>query len=189
MIFTSITFVVFFPAVLLLLGLIRGARGRIWLLLVASYVFYGNWNAYYVLLIFAYGLWGWGLGLAMHDARNPALKKFFFVLSLVLSLGTLAWFKYANFFGENIARLLGTRDWVPIDIVLGKPRPQGERHARGRRRVARQVGERPSGPLAIGRRDDVEPVDSFANVGPRSRVIGAWIPKGKIGGSLSDKRR
>jgi len=117
-IFTSITFFVFFTVVLVLFGLIRGTSGRIWLLLVASYVFYANWNAWYVLLIFAYGLWGWGLGLAMHNARNAALKKLYFALSIVLSLGTLAYFKYANFFGENIARLFGIRGWSPLDIVL-----------------------------------------------------------------------
>jgi alginate O-acetyltransferase complex protein AlgI len=117
-IFTSITFFVFFAVVMGLLALVRGASGRLWLLLVASYVFYANWNVWYVFLIFAYGLWGWGLGLAMHGAPNAALRKLYFVLSLILSLGTLAYFKYANFFGENIARLLGIRDWNHVDVVL-----------------------------------------------------------------------
>ena len=118
MIFTSITFLVFFAVLLILLGLIRGAAGRIWLLLVASYIFYGNWNAYYVILIFLYGLWGWGLGLAMYKTQHPGLRKFYFLLSVALSLGTLAYFKYANFLGENIARLMGIHNWGPVDIVL-----------------------------------------------------------------------
>lgn len=118
MIFTSITFFVFFAIVLVLMALIRSAKGRIWMLLVASYIFYGNWNAHYVLLIFMYGLWGWGLGLAMYNAPTPARKKFYFWLSVTLSLGTLAFFKYANFFGENIARLLELRSWEQVDVVL-----------------------------------------------------------------------
>ena len=118
MIFTSITFIVFFGLVLGLLGLIRSASGRIWVLLLASYLFYANWNAYYVILIFLYGVWGWGFGLAMSRARRPAIKNFYFGLSLFLTLGTLAYFKYANFLGENIERLFGTANWSSVDVVL-----------------------------------------------------------------------
>lgn len=71
MIFTSITFVVFFAVLMLLLGLIRGATGRIWLLLVASYVFYANWNPFYVILIFMYGLWGGVWALRCTKRRAP----------------------------------------------------------------------------------------------------------------------
>jgi len=118
MIFTSFTFLGFFAALLALFAVVRGTAGRLWILLVASYIFYANWNVYYTLLIFLYGLWGWGLGLAMHAARSRALRKFYFLLSIVLSLGTLAYFKYANFLGENASRLLGIESWAPVDIVL-----------------------------------------------------------------------
>ena len=118
MIFTSITFFIFFTIVLVLMVLIRSAKGRIWMLLVASYIFYGNWNANYVLLIFMYGLWGWGLGLAMYNATTPARKKFYFWLSVTLSLGTLAFFKYANFIGENFAQLFDMSKWQQVDVVL-----------------------------------------------------------------------
>jgi alginate O-acetyltransferase complex protein AlgI len=118
MIFTSITFVVFFAVLMALMGVIRGSTGRIWLLLVASYIFYANWNPYYVVLIFMYGLWGWALGLAMYQARSPALKKFYFWLSVVLSMGMLCYFKYANFFIDNVGLLLGLEQHNPIDIVL-----------------------------------------------------------------------
>lgn len=118
MIFTSITFVVFFAVLLALFGLIRGTPGRLWILLVASYIFYANWNVYYVILIFLYGVWGWGLGLMMYRARTPWLRKAYFLLSVLLSLGTLAYFKYANFLGENLANLLGVPTWGAVDIVL-----------------------------------------------------------------------
>jgi alginate O-acetyltransferase complex protein AlgI len=116
-IFTSLTFVAFFAGLLILLAVIRGHAGRIYLLLSASYLFYANWSVYYVTLLALYGLWGWGLGLAMHRAPNRLLRKLLFVLSLVLSLGTLACFKYTNFLGENLAHLLGV-GWAPLDIVL-----------------------------------------------------------------------
>ena len=118
MIFTSITFIVFFALVLALLGLVRNNTGRIWILLFASFLFYANWNVYYVILIFLYGVWGWGLGLAMSKAQRPAMKKLYFGLSLFLTLGTLAYFKYANFLGENITRIFGLSGWGNLDVVL-----------------------------------------------------------------------
>jgi alginate O-acetyltransferase complex protein AlgI len=117
-IFTSVTFLVFFTAVLLLCAVIRGTTGRMWLLLVASYLFYANWNPYYVLLIFMYGLWGWGLGLAMYYAPTTVLKRTYFWLTVVLSLGTLCYFKYANFFLDNAALVFGTHRDTTIDVVL-----------------------------------------------------------------------
>ena len=118
MIFTSVTFIVFFAVVLALLGLIRGASGRIWILLLASYIFYANWNVYYAILIFLYGVWGWGLGLAMAKTRRPALKKFYFGLSLFLTLGTLAYFKYANFLSSNFSTVFGVPSLGSVDVVL-----------------------------------------------------------------------
>ena len=118
MIFTSITFIFFFALVLALLGVVRNNSGRIWILLIASYLFYANWNVYYVILRFLYGVWGWGLGLAMAGTQRPAMKKFYFGLSLFLTLGTLAYFKYANFLGENLAGLFGIPSWGSVDVVL-----------------------------------------------------------------------
>jgi alginate O-acetyltransferase complex protein AlgI len=118
MIFTSITFFVFFAVVLVLMRVIPSTRGRIWMLLVASYLFYGNWNAHYVLLIFMYGVCGWALGLAIHNAPTAVRKKQYLWLSVLLCFGALAYFKYANFLGENISKLVGTAGWRELDVVL-----------------------------------------------------------------------
>jgi alginate O-acetyltransferase complex protein AlgI len=117
-IFTSLTFFVFFAVVLGLLAFVRHPTARLLVLLVASYLFYANWNPRYVLLIFAYGVGGWSLGLAMVHARTQAMKRRYFWISLVLSLGTLGFFKYANFFGENLAHLFGSGAWSRWNIVL-----------------------------------------------------------------------
>ena len=40
MLFTSVDFLLFFAALLALLGLVRNSRARFWIVLVASYLFY-----------------------------------------------------------------------------------------------------------------------------------------------------
>ena len=53
MIFNSLTFVVFFAAVLAAYWTMRSWGSRKNLLLVASYVFYGTWNPPFALRLFA----------------------------------------------------------------------------------------------------------------------------------------
>ena len=65
MIFTSLTFILFFGLLLAAFILLRGNRARQNLLLVASYIFYGAWNPAYLLLIAACSLWSWGLGFGI----------------------------------------------------------------------------------------------------------------------------
>lgn len=118
MIFTSVIFFVFFAVVLSLLALVRNPAGRVGILLVASYFFYGNWNAHHVILIFLYGLWGWGFGLLLHNARTVQMKKFWLTSAIVLCLATLAYFKYANFFAENLVGVFGLSEWRAVDVAL-----------------------------------------------------------------------
>lgn len=117
MIFTSLTFLAFFIVLLGLIVIIRGNTQREYLLLLASYVFYGAWHPVYILLIIASSVWGWYLGLLMYKTDNRALRKRYVWLSLFLSLSMLAYFKYTNFFIENLSYLFGIK-WHHIDIVL-----------------------------------------------------------------------
>ena len=117
MIFTSLKFLAFFVVLLCLMGIFRGDKARLYLLIVASYVFYGAWNIGYLVLIFLCSLWGWGLGYLMYQAKSQFRKNFYLVLSITLSLSMLGYFKYANFFTENISDALGM-SWEPLDILL-----------------------------------------------------------------------
>jgi len=117
MIFTSLTFLAFFLALLGLMLLVRGTTQREYLLLFASYVFYGAWNPVFILLIVVSSLWGWYLGLLMHKTDSQLLRRRYTALSLFLSLFMLGYFKYANFFVENLAYIFGIR-WEHADIVL-----------------------------------------------------------------------
>lgn len=107
MIFTSFEFALFFLVLLVLLRCIRNDSARRWILLLASYFFYGYWNAWYLLLMAAVTLWSWlcGLRIAAHPQQQK--KRQWLTVGVVLSLSALAIFKYSGFFFANVSLLTG----------------------------------------------------------------------------------
>ena len=98
MLFSSLPFLFYFlPAVLIAYFLVpRWAKNGI--LLLSSLVFYGWGEPRYVFLMIAtIGLF-YGCGLAIDRAKQKQWKKVWLLVSIVLSLGLLAVFKYADFF-------------------------------------------------------------------------------------------
>lgn len=118
MIFTSLTFLGFFALLLCLLPWFKGHMQRIYLLLAASYVFYGAWDVRFLSLILASSLWAWWLGLLMDRSQDCFHRKFYLTLSLILSLSMLGYFKYADFFLENFADLFGLKNLGSLEIIL-----------------------------------------------------------------------
>jgi len=121
--FNSLTFVVFFALVMLGFWTLKSWSARKNLLLVASYVFYGAWNPPFALLLFLSSYLDFQLGLRMGATQPGALsRRGWLVLSLVVNLGLLGFFKYGNFFLENTQWLLaqlGVMYQPPkLDIVL-----------------------------------------------------------------------
>jgi D-alanyl-lipoteichoic acid acyltransferase DltB (MBOAT superfamily) len=116
--FHSSDFAVFFVAVAVLYGLLRG-RGLLAALAAASFFFYGYVQPSYVVLLLALTLSDYAIGLfaARFKARWHAV-----LLSCLVNFGALAYFKYANF-GLDTARgaleLLGLRVDLPrLDVLL-----------------------------------------------------------------------
>jgi D-alanyl-lipoteichoic acid acyltransferase DltB (MBOAT superfamily) len=123
--FNSTTFVFFFLFVFFTYwGLARRARARVVFLLGMSCVFYMSWNVLFIGLILFSATLDWFVGGAIFRSQDPHRRKLLLCLSLAGNLGALGFFKYFNFFGENVhaglARLglaeLGA--WAPFDIVL-----------------------------------------------------------------------
>lgn len=117
MIFTSLQFLIFFVVLLALLAIVRSDSLKKYILLVASFVFYGAWNAWFVPLLFFSSVFGWWCGNQISASDDPRVRKRYVWLSVIVSLGILAIFKYTNFFGASISGLLGS-EWEPLDIVL-----------------------------------------------------------------------
>ena len=98
MVFSSIPFLYYFlPAVLLVYFLVPKAWKNA-VLLVSSLFFYG-WGEpkLLMLMVFTIGLF-FGCGLAIDRAGERRTKKLWLTLSVVISIGLLGIFKYADFF-------------------------------------------------------------------------------------------
>ena len=76
MLFTSFAYLVFLPVVFGLYWLMgRSTRAQNWLLLVASYVFYGWWDAKLLLLILGMTAVTFGAAAAIGASRRPAIRN------------------------------------------------------------------------------------------------------------------
>jgi D-alanyl-lipoteichoic acid acyltransferase DltB (MBOAT superfamily) len=118
--FTSLTFWVFFTLVFLTYWLVRGRGWQNALLLFASYIFYGWLAPWYAALLGVSALADFYLARQMKQLRDKA--KTYLILSLILNLGVLAFFKYYNFFNTQAAEAFTSlglpADWMFIKIFL-----------------------------------------------------------------------
>jgi D-alanyl-lipoteichoic acid acyltransferase DltB (MBOAT superfamily) len=108
MLFNSFAFLAFLPIVFLLYWWVaqKSLRFQNFLLLLASYVFYGWWDYRFLALIFISTLLDFLIGKQLSANDIPIKRKFFLALSIVLNLGLLGFFKYYNFFVyEGVALL------------------------------------------------------------------------------------
>ena len=101
--FTSYAFIIFLPCVLVLYWLVKKREWQNLILLAASYIFYGWVNPYLAVLLGASTLIDYFLARGMQT--KPARTRLFMALSLTLNLGVLAFFKYYNFFSDDLARI------------------------------------------------------------------------------------
>jgi len=101
MLFNTINFVIFLPIVVMLYYLIPH-KYRWMMLLAASYYFYMSWKVEYVFLIVISTLIDYYSGIRMEKLPDKKARLPFLILSLSANLGLLFFFKYFNFFSENL---------------------------------------------------------------------------------------
>ena len=100
MLFNSINFILFFPAVVFLYFLLPH-RFRWMLLLAASYYFYMCWKAEYIILILLSTIVDYIAAIQMAKQNTSSRRRLYLILSLVVNLGMLFSFKYFNFFNDS----------------------------------------------------------------------------------------
>src|SRR5690348_4889679 len=94
-------------------------RFRRYILLAASYFFYGSWNPKFILLLLTLTAIDYTAGLWLERIPVGRKRKAVLIGSLSANLGFLGFFKYYNFLASNLALLTGRpADAWFLNIVL-----------------------------------------------------------------------
>ena len=107
MLFSSVTFLYYFlPAVLIIYFLVpRCLKNTV--LLISSLIFYGWGEPKLLFLMIFTILMFYGCGLMIGRSREQRWKKFWLSVSIVISIGLLGIFKYADFFIDSFNAVTG----------------------------------------------------------------------------------
>ena len=115
MVFNSLHFLWFFVVVYALYRLLPH-RAQNWLLLVASYYFYASWDWRFLGLLLASTIVDYSCGRLIEASPGPRRRKTLLCLSLGFNLTLLGFFKYFNFFADNLHGVFGALGWQ-LDFV------------------------------------------------------------------------
>ena len=124
MLFNSIDYLIFLPTVFLLYWILfkKSFRAQNFLILIASYIFYGLWDWRFLTLILFSTVVDYIIGQYIYHASNFKVRKIYLGISIAFNLGLLGFFKYFNFFVESWADLLSligyqNNNWT-LKIIL-----------------------------------------------------------------------
>ena len=102
MLFSSIEFLYYFLPIVIVLYFIVPKKFKNLILLISSLFFYFWGEPVYTLIMVVMALSGYIHGLLIDKFRGTKKSKVALVSSIVIGLSALAFFKYSNFFIENI---------------------------------------------------------------------------------------
>lgn len=123
MLFNSLSFIVFLVLVLIMYYTkLLSWTGKKRMLLFASYVFYGLWNPPLVILLWISTIVDYVAGKKLSIEENERKRKLWLMLSLVVNLGFLTFFKYRDFLLDNFTTVVNSYGYgyktKPLDIIL-----------------------------------------------------------------------
>lgn len=103
MLFNSLDFAIFLPIVFILYWLVtnRNLKLQNFLIVVASYLFYGWWDWRFLSLILFSTVLDYSIGLALQKQTNQVRRKWLIRGSVLINLSFLGFFKYFNFFLDS----------------------------------------------------------------------------------------
>lgn len=128
MLFNSITFLIFLPAVFIIYWFLinKNLKYQNSFLLLASYVFYSWWDWRFLFLLLGMSFLNYFVGLKINDSTSAKEKGNWLATGLVINIGILCTFKYFNFFIDSFIDLFSafgyhlsrssTRIILPIGI-------------------------------------------------------------------------
>jgi len=107
MLFNTFNFLTFFIAVYLLYwSLNKNLKLQNLFILLCSYFFYGCWDYRFLLLLIFSTYLDYFTGKKIAAARKKSIKKTWLLISVIVNLSFLGFFKYYNFFAFQFASIL-----------------------------------------------------------------------------------
>ena len=114
MVFSSSIFLFWFLPVFLGVYFLVPRRFKNAVALFASLLFYGFGSPKFLLILLLSILIDFFLVREVAKSAEPKRRKLFLVFSVILNIGLLAYFKYANFFVDNFNAILGAFGTPPV---------------------------------------------------------------------------
>jgi alginate O-acetyltransferase complex protein AlgI len=118
MVFSSITFLLYFLPVFLILYRLGGLRFQNLILLIASVIFYA-WGAFHFLLILLTSCFVNFYLVQRLSSYEGVKRRRTVVLSILINVGVLVYFKYANFIVDSLGIEQLSASWTNIALPIG----------------------------------------------------------------------
>ena len=124
MVFSSNIFLFFFLPIFLIAYFVTPQKYRNYTLLLFSLMFYAYGAPDFVFLLVGECVINYFLVRGMTKTEKTGTKKLLCALSVIMALGLLLYFKYANFFMENLNAILGWAHhepvgWMKVALPIG----------------------------------------------------------------------
>ena len=124
MVFSSNIFLFFFLPIFLIAYFVTPQKFRNYTLLLFSLIFYAYGAPDFVFLLVGECIINYFIVRGMAKTEKTSSKKWLCALSVIMALGLLLYFKYANFFMENLNAVLGWMHhepvgWMKVALPIG----------------------------------------------------------------------
>ena len=98
----------------------KNYRAKVLFLMIMSLYFYYKSSGVFFVLIIISSIIDFIAGKLIHESESPGYRKSMLVVSLVMNLGILGYFKYTNFFLDTLNQIgVGNFDMLDIFLPVG----------------------------------------------------------------------
>jgi len=116
MVFSSSVFLFLFLPLFLTVYYLVPFRYRSFVILLGSYIFYAWWRIDFLFLFILVTIWNYVISQRIDAAQLSNIRRKWLAVGVAGNLGTLAYFKYANFGVDSLNTVLRHMGWPPLSM-------------------------------------------------------------------------
>ncbi len=117
MVFSGIPFLYFFMPIFFLLYYLCPKSGKNSLIVLFSFLFYGWQEGRFLLLMMGIIVIGYSFGIFLEKSQSIFLRKVLITAAVTLYLFILGYFKYSNFFWENLKNIFSLEGKITAVVL------------------------------------------------------------------------